>query len=190
MLVLRRRSQEVIVFEGGLTLTVLELVDHKAWLGLDAPSLARTLALAPLAVSETTVTLGVRSPAAVIYGPGTTHVELDLARDADDRRAVLSLCLEVGERVEFPGLSLEVGPISNGRAALGLDVACLGRRVAVSVHSVSGVEARIGIDAPDDIRVVRKELWLEMVGANEAASQWSTEDLGAFLAPKGPTTAP
>jgi len=68
-----------------------------------------------------------------------------------------------------------------GRATLGVEVGCLPDRVGVSLHSITGAEARIGIDAPVGQRVYRKELWLELLGANQAAADWQGEELSELL---------
>ena len=179
MLVLRRRSHEVIVFEGGLTLTVVELVDHHAWIAFAGPGIDGAVTVAPIGVSDTTATIGVRAPRAIAYDGRVTTVTRATELPPEDRRAVLVLETPIGDTIDFGGFSLEVTSVANGRATLGLDVACLPSGVTVAVHAVSGVEARIGIDAPPEIRVTREELWLEMLAANEAASV-SPESLGAL----------
>jgi sRNA-binding carbon storage regulator CsrA len=179
MLVLRRRSQEVIVFEGGLTLTVVELVDHHAWLSLAGPEIEGAITVAPMGVTSQSATIGVRSPASITFEGELATVRRSPTLDATDDRAVLLLTTPLGGRIDFGGLSLELTSVANNRAALAVDVACLSSRITIAVHTVSGVEARIGIDAPSDIRVTREELWLEMLAANEAASL-SPASLGAL----------
>jgi sRNA-binding carbon storage regulator CsrA len=170
MLVLRRRSQEVIVFEGGLTLTVVELVDHHAWLSFEGPGIDGAITFSPMATNETTATIGIRSPSSITFDGSTGKVTRSSTTDPASDRAVILLRIDVGERIDFDGLGLELSSLANGRATLTVDVACLPSRVGVAVHAVSGAEARIGIDAPPEIRVTRKELWLEMLAANQGAS--------------------
>jgi sRNA-binding carbon storage regulator CsrA len=188
MLVLRRRAHEVIVFDGGLTLAVAELVDRHAWLAFGGPGIEPAVTIAPLACSSTGATIAVRHPAAVAFAGGTARVTLAEDADPDDRRATLLLETPVGHRIELGGLSLELTSTANGRAALGVDAACLPSRVTIAVHAVSGVEARIGIDAPPEIGVTREELWLEMLAANSAAAR-SPGSLRALQADPEPPTA-
>jgi sRNA-binding carbon storage regulator CsrA len=187
MLVLRRRSHEVIVFEGGLTLTVVELVDHHAWIAFAGPGIDGSVTVAPIRVGDDGATIGVRGPSALSFADHVATVTRATDWASDDHRAVLMLETPVGNTIDFGGLSLEVTSVANGRATLGVDVACLPSRVAVAVHTVSGVEARIGIDAPPEIRVTREELWLEMLAANEAAPV-SPASLGALRPRTGPPT--
>jgi carbon storage regulator len=47
----------------------------------------------------------------------------------------------------------------------------LGDDVFVEVLEVKGQTVRIGIDAPQALRIYREELWLEVKRENEAAAQ-------------------
>jgi carbon storage regulator len=46
----------------------------------------------------------------------------------------------------------------------------LGDNIFVSVLEVSGQTVRLGIEAPQTVRVYREELWLEVKRENEAAA--------------------
>lgn len=181
MLVLRRRSQEVIVFEGGLSVTVLDVTDHRAWLGFEAPSIPSVVAISSQVLDTERAQIGVRSPSSLVTTGRRTTVAL--TPGPPDPNAVLQLTRHVGDEIACEGITFTVASIANARVSLSLEVACIGRPVAVSVHSISGLEARIGIDAPDDLRVYRKELWLELLDANRGAAGWSEDNLGALIPP-------
>jgi carbon storage regulator len=51
----------------------------------------------------------------------------------------------------------------------------VGDNIFVSVIEVSGQIVRLGIDAPQSVRVYREELWLEIKAQNEAAVQAAAE---------------
>jgi sRNA-binding carbon storage regulator CsrA len=179
MLVLRRRSQEAIVFEGGLVLTVVELVDHHAWLAFEGPDIDGAVTIATLGIGPAGATIGVRSPERVTFDAERATVTRAVSNPATDARAVLLLQTPLGGAIELGGLQLEVTSLANERVGLGIDVKCLPSRITVAVHSVSGVEARIGIDAAPQLRVTRKELWLEMLAQNQAAARSSVDGLEA-----------
>jgi sRNA-binding carbon storage regulator CsrA len=178
MLVLRRRPHEALVFDGGLVLTLLSVIDRQAWIGLEGPAIADGVAIGVIAVSPEVVCLGVRSPAKVIRETaGLTLLELGDPKDD----AVLLLNSALGDVIEFEGLRLAVTSVEDGRALLELTTSSLATPIGVSIVSVSVAEARIGVDAPDEIRVYRKEVWLEMQAANRgAAAEWSEADLATL----------
>jgi sRNA-binding carbon storage regulator CsrA len=178
MLVLRRRPLEALVFDGGLILTLLSVIDRQAWIGLEGPDIAEGVALGVLAVTPDAVCLGVRSPCRVTREVlGVTSLVLGDPKDD----SVLLLNAALGAVVEFEGLRLTVASVEEGRALLQLATPSLPTPVGISIVSVSIAEARIGVDAPDEIRVYRKEVWLEMQAANRgAAAEWSEADLASL----------
>lgn len=184
MLVLRRRAHEAIVFDGGLVVTLLDVVDHHAWLSFAAPSTPLPVVVAPLGASGTHACVGVRAPAEVRREGRTTTVR---TVDPGPDDAVLLVNCSPGDRLEFSGISLEVSSIDQGRVVLGARIPGMASAIGVSVFSVSASEVKIGIAAPDDVRVYREEVWLAMRSANEQAASWSSSDLeslaGAPLAP-------
>lgn len=179
MLVLRRRANEVIVFDGGLSLTVLEIASHRAWLGFEAPSLGGVVALASLEVDADGALVAVRSPTSVEYEDGVTTI--GLAESNLARAAHLALRLGVGDELVFKGMRVVLAGVEHERATLTIEVEGMAGPIAVSVHAITGAEVRLGIDAPDDVRVYRKELWLDLLGANQAAAAWSSGDLDGLL---------
>jgi len=54
---------------------------------------------------------------------------------------------------------------------------CIGDDVTVTVLDVAGSSVRLGIEAPNDVRVFRYEIWLQVQEENRAAAQASIEDL-------------
>lgn len=189
MLVLRRRAQESIVFEGGLLVTLADVIDHRAWLAFSAPTIPVPVVLAPLGVVGGKARIGLRSPCSIAQEGTTTTVSLAAApRPAvGDPETVLVLGRELGARVSLAGLELTVAAIEQDRSVLQVEVAELASPVGVSVFSVSGTEVKIGIDAPEVVRVYREEVWMAMRNANQEAAAWSSEDLETLAsAPLGP----
>ena len=68
----------------------------------------------------------------------------------------------------------------------------LGDDVFVSVLEVSGQTVRLGIEAPQSVRVYREEIWLEVKKENEAAAHATTSlpDLPAPLRSDAPGAQP
>jgi carbon storage regulator len=63
--------------------------------------------------------------------------------------------------------------------------------VTLGVLSASGAEARLGVEAPESVRVYRKELWSAVREANVSAAGWSAAELAALATdpdPDGPGT--
>lgn len=176
MLVLRRRAQEAIVFEGGLTITLTDIVDHRAWLAFGAPAIPQPVAVATLGVGPDGICLGIRSPREVRHSGGTTSVALERV-EPGAADTVLLVNKRLGERLAFEGIDLDVSSLDQGRAVLSASVVGMSGPVGVSVFSVSGAEVKIGIAAPDDVRVYREEVWLAMRSANQGAAVWSPADL-------------
>lgn len=184
MLILRRRPQEAIVVDGGLAITVVEILEHRAWLRFGAPAIPVAPVIASFAVGPGAACIGIRTPATIAREPGIVRVTLDPSAGAD---AVLLVNVAPGERVELPGVHLELRAIDEGRPVLEVLVDDAPSSIGVTVCSVSGTEAKIGIDAPADVRVYREELWTAIRDANASAATWSTGELeglgGARVAP-------
>ncbi len=189
MLVLRRRAHEAIVFEGGLVVTLTDVVDHRAWIAFSAPSIPTPVVVASVAASVEEACIGVQSPVAVRYEKGATHLSV-AEPGSSDTGAVLLLNAAVGERLVFRGLELEVASIERGRVVLDATVSGVEGVVGVSVFAVSGAEVKIGISAPDNVRVYREEVWLAMREANEAAAAWTPGDLAELAKPPAGVSTP
>ena len=189
MLVLRRRAHEAIVFEGGLVVTLADVVDHRAWIAFSAPSIPTPVVVASVAASVEEACIGVQSPVAVRYEKGATHLSV-AEPGSSDTGAVLLLNAAVGERLVFRGLELEVASIERGRVVLDATVSGVEGVVGVSVFAVSGAEVKIGISAPDSVRVYREEVWLAMREANEAAAAWAAGDLAELAKPPAGVSTP
>lgn len=191
MLVLRRRAREAVVFEGGLTLTLAEVVDHRAWIAFSAPSIPVPVVVTSTVTSPSTACIGVQAPATVDYAERATHVRIAAPEPPPAPgtppppapSAVLLVNATVGDRVVAEGLSLVVGAIEQARVVLEATVAGIDATVGVSVFAISGAEVKIGIAAPEDMRVYREEVWLAMRSANEAAAGWSAADLATLSHP-------
>jgi len=177
VLVLRRRAHESIVFEGGLLITLVEVTDHRAWLAFSSPTIPTPVVVAALAVGHDTACIGIRSPATITRSGTVTHVGLDASGVEQGDAPVLLVNKSAGERIVLAGLTLEVSSLDQGRVVLEATVAEMAGGVGVSVFSVSGAEVKIGIDAPEDIRVYREEVWLAMHAENQRAATWSASDL-------------
>jgi carbon storage regulator len=54
---------------------------------------------------------------------------------------------------------------------------CIGDDVTVTVLDVAGSSVRLGIEAPNDVRVFRYEIWLQVQEENRAAAQAGIDDL-------------
>jgi carbon storage regulator len=180
VLVLRRRAQEAIVFEGGLVVTLVDVTDHRAWLAFSSPSIPARVVVSTLGITPETTCVAVRSPASVTHDGRVTSVSVSADDGPSDDDTVLLVNRRLGERIDFDGLGLEVASIDQGRTVLRASVAEVEGPVGVSVFSVSGSEVKIGIDAPDTVRVYREEVWHAMRTANEGAAAWSSSDLAAL----------
>jgi sRNA-binding carbon storage regulator CsrA len=94
---------------------------------------------------------------------------------------VLTLRRRPGDRLDVGPLHLRVASISEERLYLDLETPSLSDTVTVSVVTVSTVDARIGVNAPAELRVYRNEVWDDMQAANtSAAGQWTAEELAAL----------
>lgn len=176
MLVLRRRPFESILFDGGLKLTLAALQEHRAWLSFSAPGLEREIVLAALGVSNDGACIGVRAPRSI----GEDGPTLEIVTGGSDQVVVL-VNRKLGEQLRFPGMSVSLQAVEGDRAVLALELASVGGTIGVSIFSVTGAEAKIGIEAPREVRVFREEVWQELEAANtEAGSGWSESDLASL----------
>ncbi len=178
MLVLRRRPNESILFDGGLKMTLAGLEEHRAWLSFAAPCLVDPVTLAAVHVSGDGACLGVRRPRTV----GDDGPVLGV-RTGGAEAGVLLVNRAVGELLAFEGLTVTLQAVESERAVLRLALAVLPGPVDVSIFSVTGAEAKIGIEAPREVRVFREEVWQELEAANTGAgARWSESDLAALSA--------
>jgi sRNA-binding carbon storage regulator CsrA len=179
VLVLRRRPNEAIVFDGGLTLRLVAVSGRAVWLGLTDPSVAHEVELSLPASSGESAELAVRRPRSLERVGSTTTIEL--CGDGEDPDAVLTLSRKPGEVLAIGAMRIELAAIEEEHAYLELSAPSLPSAVRLSIVTVSTVDARIGVDAPSELRVYRKEVWDEMQAANTAAAgEWTDEDLAAL----------
>lgn len=179
MLVLRRRPLESILFDGGIKLTVAGLADHRAWIALSAPALESDLVLSVASVSGDSACIAIQGPASV----RREGAALEITTEAGDSERVLLVNRRVGEPLRLPGLTLSVSAIEHDRALLRLELAGIAGPIGLSVFPVAGAEVKIGIEAPEHIRVFRQEVFEELAAANTGASeQWSESDLASLSA--------
>lgn len=185
MLVLNRRPDESIVVEGGIHLTVLSVAERKVVLGVTAPGLEHPVRLSSATVAEDAVRLEIGPPTSVQIE--ADDVRIDVAGEGDPAatvEAMLSLVRQVGQSVTVGDqLTVTVASISKGNPCLQLTGPTIGFSVTVTVLRTMGSYVRIGIDAPSDRRVFRKELWEDVAAANRAAVGGLNDDLSALVAP-------
>lgn len=178
MLVLRRRPTESILFDGGLKMTLAALQEHRAWLGFAAPCLAEPVTLAALQVAPGGACIGIRGPRTV----GSDGAALEV-RTGGAEAAVLLVNRQIGERLVFEGMTVTLQAVEADRAVLRLSLEVVPGPVDVSIFAVTGAEAKIGIEAPREVRVFREEVWQELEAANTGAgARWSESDLAALSA--------
>ena len=53
----------------------------------------------------------------------------------------------------------------------------IGESISITIIDVKGGQVRIGIDAPQDIKIFRRELYEQIKKENEEAVSWKPEDL-------------
>lgn len=178
MLVLRRRPLESILFDGGLKITLVGVVDQHAWLSLSAPCLSAEVVLSPVQSTAGSVCLALRGPRAISEENDGLHLEL-----GGSPNTVLLVNRAIGEVLHTSGLALCLKAVETGRAVLKVELACITGEIGVSIFSVTGSEAKIGIEAPREVRVLRDEVWRELEAANAGAGEaWSESDLAALTA--------
>lgn len=184
MLVLRRRLHEAVVFDGGLSLSLASLEGRRAWLTAEGPGLARPVTMTTYAETTDRGRLAVADPKDVRHGDdGEVQVSVAGIGGEVPGPAVLVVERRPGERVIIGGLSMVLQSVDAGRPTWGIEAPALAGSVALTVFSTSTVDARIGIEAPSEVRVFRQEVWLELQAANQRAASWTPEEL-ASLAPR------
>ena len=57
------------------------------------------------------------------------------------------------------------------------EVIAIGDRISVTVLEVKDNKVRIGIDAPQDTRIYRQEVYLKVQQENRQAAEWCLADL-------------
>lgn len=53
----------------------------------------------------------------------------------------------------------------------------VGDQIRIRVLDVKGNQVRLGIEAPDDLRIYREEIYLQVQEENRQASEWNLADL-------------
>jgi carbon storage regulator len=187
MLVLRRRLHEAVVFDGGLSLSLASLEGRRAWLTAEGPGLDHPVTLTTYAETTDRGRLAVADPKDVRHG-ADGELQVSVAGTGGTGGevpgpAVLVVERRPGERVRIGGLSMVLQAVDAGRPTWGIEAPTLAGSVALTVFSTSTVDARIGIEAPSEVRVFRQEVWLELQAANQRAASWTPEEL-ASLAPR------
>jgi sRNA-binding carbon storage regulator CsrA len=188
MLVLRRRLHEAVVFDGGLSLSLVSLDGRRPWLRLDGPGLAVPVTVATYTETPDTARLAVADPAAVsgrgdevvvsVTPPGTGEPPGPVVLVVDRRP---------GQRLRIGELSLTLSSVDAGRPVWAVGLPALPAGVSVTVFSTSTVDARLGIEAPSEVRVYRREVWLELQAANQGAAGWTAEELAALAPAEHPS---
>lgn len=190
MLVLNRRPGESIIIERDISVRVDSASDRKAWLCVEAPGVDTPVRLAASVVAEDEVRFEVGAPASVSFDADGVRVEVgDASHPASAAQATIALNLRAGQSVAIgDGLRVGIGPMNRSNPCVSLEGPLMGSDVRITVIRQVGSYVRLGVDAPGR-RVYRKELWDEVVGANQAAAG---EDLSALLgtAPAGTSTPP
>jgi sRNA-binding carbon storage regulator CsrA len=168
------------VFDGGLVLTLSSLNAKGAWCTFSEGGLSAPVELfLPLAAGET-AELSLRSPRSVVRAGSLTTIEL-WTGETRDPATTLTLLREAGERFEVAGLSLEIGSPQEGHLQLSVRNSTLPAAVTISIVSLSSADARVGVVAPPEVRVLRSELFEELKAANTAAAQdWTSSALAAL----------
>jgi carbon storage regulator len=69
------------------------------------------------------------------------------------------------------------------------EVIKIGDDIEITVVDIRGDKVRLGITAPKEVMVHRKEVWEDIRKENQAAAQVKAEDISAFGAPD-PSTKP
>jgi carbon storage regulator len=57
------------------------------------------------------------------------------------------------------------------------EVITIGEQISVTVLEVKDNKVRLGIDAPQNMRIYRQEIYLKVQQENRQASEWSLADL-------------
>ena len=182
MLVLNRRPGESIVIERGIHLTVLSVTDRKVWLCIEAPGVEPPVRVSATAISEEEARLEIGAPTALGLHGDDIRVEVGgEGHPALATQATFSLNRTVGQSLSVgDGLQVGIGSVAKGNPCITLDGPTIGSGVRITLIRPAGSYVRIGVEAPDR-RVYRKELWDDMVTANQAAAG-EDDDLSSLLA--------
>lgn len=190
MLVLNRRPGESIVIEHEILLTVVSLTDRKVWLRVEGPGIDPPVRVCATVVSRDQARLEIAGPTSVAFDGDGVKVEVG----GDDhpsiaRQAVLSLNRSVGESAAVGrGLVVGIGSVARGNPCITLDGPEIGSGLRVTPVRMTGSYVRVGVEAPER-RVYRKELWDDLVAANQAAAG-EGDDLTPLLAADPDGAAP
>ena len=61
------------------------------------------------------------------------------------------------------------------------EVIAIGDNVKIKVVDLKGNQVRIGIEAPDDMRIYREEIYVKVQRENQLASNWNLNDFNKFV---------
>lgn len=183
MLVLRRRLHEAVVFDGGLSLSLASLEGRRAWLTLEGPGLRVPVTVATYAEAPDRGRLAIAGAVAVERRGDDVAVSVTASTAAELPGPVVLVVERCpGERVTVEGMTMMLASVDGGRPTWGIQLPALAGGVSITVFSTSAVDARLGINAPSEVRVYRREVWLELQAANQGAAGWTPEEL-ATLSP-------
>ncbi len=189
MLVLRRRLHEAVVFDGGLSVSLSSLEGRHAWLTLEGPGLHAPVTVTTYAAAPDRGRLAIAGPVAVERRGGDVAVSVTAGTTPElPGPVVLVVERRPGERVAVDGLTMVLASIDSGRPTWGIQLPALPGDVSITVFSTSAVDARLGIEAPSEVRVYRREVWLELQAANQEAAGWTPEELATLSPGERPTT--
>ena len=54
----------------------------------------------------------------------------------------------------------------------------IGDHIRIKVVEIKGSQVRIGIEAPEDLRIYREEIYLKVKNENQLAARWDLHDFG------------
>lgn len=191
MLVLNRRAGESIVIEDGVHLSVLSVTDRKVWLCIEAPGIDPPVRVSATAVSETEARIEIGAPVSVAIDHEEARVQVASAgHPSIHAQATIGFNRRVGESVAVgDGLRVGLASLAKGNPSLSLQGPSMADGLTITLIRPVGRYVRIGVDAPDR-RVYRKELWDDVMAANQAAA--GDGDLTSLLEPPvpGPSDQP
>uniref|UniRef100_A0A831XN47 Translational regulator CsrA n=1 Tax=Geobacter metallireducens TaxID=28232 RepID=A0A831XN47_GEOME len=61
------------------------------------------------------------------------------------------------------------------------EVVTIGDQIRIKVVEMKGNQVRLGIEAPNDMRIYREEIYVKVQRENQAAASWNLADLEAAV---------
>jgi len=61
------------------------------------------------------------------------------------------------------------------------EVVTIGDQIRIKVVEMKGNQVRLGIEAPNDMRIYREEIYLKVQRENQVAASWTLTDLEAAV---------